>query len=364
MNLLDSKREIILIFVGSFNDEYNQGFTLYQFDPEGKKIFLKNQTTKVINPIHFQFSKTNQFLYAACAQTPLHGTIASFEIDLQKADLSLISIQDSKGSIPCYVSIDEAEQFAFTANYNSGNIASFPLRDIGHLNPAKQSIQHIGQSIHPERQNEPHIHCIVTDPNNEFVFAVDLGTDEIISYRFNQKDGLLQSNPHSTEKFPPGAGPRHMIFHPNRTWVYVITELSNKVHCFDLSSDGKLIAKDSFNSLPETFNGESYAADIVIDPSGKYLYASNRGHDSISIFHISDHDGHLIFIGNVSSEGKFPWSLDIDVHGNFLMVANQHANNVVIFKRNSSNGFLSKYIEINDVESPVSARFILQPRNE
>ena len=180
---------------------------------------MKNQTTKVINPIHFQFSKTNKFLYAACAQTHLHGTIASFEIDLQKADLSLTSIQDSKGSIPCYLSIDEAVQFAFTANYNSGNIASFPLRDKGHLNPVKQSIQHIGQSIHPERQNQPHIHCIVTDPNNEFVFAVDLDTDEIISYRFNQKDGSLQSNHHSTEKFPFGSSPRHMIFHQNRSWV-------------------------------------------------------------------------------------------------------------------------------------------------
>jgi 6-phosphogluconolactonase len=150
-----------------------------------------------------------------------------------------------------------------------------------------------------------------------------------------------------------------MIFHPNKTWAYVLTELSNKIHCFDLSSDGKLVKKSIFNALPENFGGNSYAADILIDPSGEYLYTTNRGHESIGIFSISKSDGNLKYMDHVSSEGKFPWSMDISEGGVFLMVTNQHSNNVVIFKRDLSSGSISKFQEIREIEHPVSARFLL-----
>ena len=140
-----------------------------------------------------------------------------------------------------------------------------------------------------------------------------------------------------------------------------MTELSNKIHCFDLSPEGNLVEKGMFNLLSKSYDGESFAADILIDPSGKYLYATNRGHESISVFKVSENDGNLTYQEHVSSEGKFPWSLDISDHGEFVLVANQHSNNVVIFKRDLSRGSLSKFLEITYLESPVSARFLMIP---
>ena len=361
MKSLDLNTTNFLIIVGSFNNEYNLGFNLYQLNPAEKAIIHKNQNIEAINPIHFQFSNNKRILYSACASGEDEGKIATFEIDLMKADLSLISMVDSEGLVPCYVSMDHSEEFVFTANYTSGNIAGFPIKDSGHLNKAVYHNQHLGKSVHPERQKQPHVHCIVPHPNNKFFFAIDLGTDEIISYRFNQEEESPLSEPHSAIKFPPGSGPRHMSFHPSEPWAYVVTELSNKIHCFDLSPEGNLVEKGMFNLLPESYDGESFAADILIDPSGKYLYATNRGHESICVLKVSEKDGNLTYQEHVSSEGKFPWSLDISDHGEFVLVANQHSNNVVIFQRDLSRGSLSKFLEITDVESPVSARFLMIP---
>ena len=361
MKSLDLNTTNFLIIVGSFNNKYNLGFNLYQLKPAEKAIIHKNQNIEAINPIHFQFSNNKRILYSACASGEDEGKIATFEIDSMKADLSLISMVDSEGLVPCYVSMDHSEEFVFTANYTSGNIAGFPIKDSGHLNKAVYHNQHLGKSVHPERQKQPHVHCIVPHPNNKFFFAIDLGTDEIISYRFNQEEESPLSEPHSAIKFPPGSGPRHMSFHPREPWAYVVTELSNQIHCFDLSPEGNLVEKGMFNLLPESYDGESFAADILIDPSGKYLYATNRGHESICVFRVSEKDGNLTYQEHVSSEGKFPWSLDISDHGEFVLVANQHSNNVVIFQRDLSHGSLSKFLEITDVESPVSARFLAIP---
>ena len=186
MKSLDLNTTNFLIIVGSFNNEYNLGFNLYQLNPAEKAIIHKNQNIEAINPIHFQFSNNKRFLYSACASGEDEGKIATFEIDSMKADLSLISMVDSEGLGPCHVSMDHSEEFLLTANYTSGNIAGFPIKDSVHLNKVVYQNQHLGKSVHPERQKQPHVHCIVPHPNNKFFFAIDLGTDEIISYRFNK----------------------------------------------------------------------------------------------------------------------------------------------------------------------------------
>ena len=316
---------------------------------------------KPLTPFIFNIQTTRDSFTQPCASGEDEGKIATFEINSMKADLSLISMVDSEGLGPCHVSMDHSEEFLLTANYTSGNIAGFPIKDSVHLNKVVYHNQHLGKIVHPERQKLPRVHFIVPHPNNKFFSATDLGTDEIISYRFNQEEELPLSEPHSAIKFPPGSGPRHMSFHPSEPWAYVVTELSNQIHCFDLSPEGNLVEKGMFNLLPESYDGESFAADILVDPSGKYLYATNRGHESICVFRVSENDGNLTYQEHVSSEGKFPWSLDISDHGEFVLVANQHSNNVVIFKRDLSRGSLSKFLEITDVESPVSARFLAIP---
>jgi 6-phosphogluconolactonase len=243
------------------------------------------------------------------------------------------------------------------ANYSSGSFRCFPILDNGGLGLPVQTIHHHGQSVHPERQTEPHIHCILTDPSNCFVYAVDLGIDQIVTYNFDSNDGVIKKIHGGVTNLPPGSGPRHLYFHPRQPWVYLITELSNKIHCYKIDEGSILIETHQSSTIHESQKSESFSADITIDPLGLFLYASNRGHDSISIFSISQIDGTLNYLTTKSAGGKYPWSLDINSTGDFLIVANKHSNNIVLFQRNLENGMISKISKLQDVSNTVSAKF-------
>jgi 6-phosphogluconolactonase len=189
------------------------------------------------------------------------------------------------------------------------------------------------------------------------VYTADLGADQIVTYTFNSNTGGIKKIHDGVTSLPPGSGPRHLYFHPRQSWVYLITELSNRIHCYKLDDESILIETQQSNTIPESQKSESFAADIIIDPLGLFLYASNRGHDSISIFSISQIDGTLNYLTTKSAGGKYPWSLDINSTGDFLIVANQHSNNIVVFQRNKENGMISKIAKLQDVSNTVSAKF-------
>ena len=357
MKVEDDINENRLIIACSFQDENSSGLKLYQFDKSGKGFELLLQKKLPFNPIHIVFSQNRKFIYSACSHSSKSGYITAHEIDLEKQTLTLINSQNSGGLTPCYVSLDLANRFLLAANYSSGSFRCFPIQDNGGLGSAVQTVHHHGQSIHPERQTEPHIHCILTDPTNYFVYAADLGADQIVTYTFNSNTGVIKKIHDGVTSLPPGSGPRHLYFHPRYPWVYLITELSNRIHCYKIDEGSNLIETHQLSTIPENQNSESFSAEIAIDPLGLFLYTSNRGLDCISIFRISQIDGTLKYLTTVSAEGKYPWSLDINSTGDFLIVTNKLSNNIVFFQRNNENGMLDKFAEMLDVSCTVTAKF-------
>ena len=357
MKVEDDINGNLLIIACSFQDENSSGLKLYQFDKSGKGFELLLQKKLPFNPIHIVFSQNRKFIYSACSHSSKSGYITAHEIDLEKHTLTLINSQNSGGLTPCYVSLDLANRFLLAANYSSGSFRCFPIQDNGGLGLPVQTIHHHGQSIHPERQTEPHIHCILTDPTNYFVYAADLGADQIVTYSFNPNTGVIKKIHDGVTSLPPGSGPRHLYFHPKYLWVYLITELSNIIHCYKIDDGSNLIETHQISTIPENQNSESFSADIAIDPLGLFLYTSNRGLDCISIFRISQIDGTLKYLTAVSAEGKYPWSLDINSTGDFLIVTNKLSNNIVFFQRNNENGMLDKFAEMLDVSCTVTAKF-------
>ena len=357
MKVSDEIIENCIIIACSFHEENRSGLKLYEFDTSDKGFELLIQENLAFNPIYIAFSQNRKYLYSACSHLRKSGFISVYEIDLEKRTLTLINTQNSGGLVPCYVSLDLTNRYLLAANYSSGSFRCFPILDNGGLGSSIQTVHHYGQSVHPERQTEPHIHCILTDPTNYFVYAADLGADQIVTYTFNSNTGGIKKIHDGVTSLPPGSGPRHLYFHPRQSWVYLITELSNRIHCYKLDDESILIETQQSNTIPESQKSESFAADIIIDPLGLFLYASNRGHDSISIFSISQIDGTLNYLTTKSSGGKYPWSLDINSTGDFLIVANQHSNNIVIFQRNKENGMISKIAKLQDVSNTVAAKF-------
>ena len=357
MKVSDEIIENCIIIACSFHEENRSGLKLYEFDTSDKGFELLIQENLAFNPIYIAFSQNRKYLYSACSHLRKSGFISVHEIDLEKRTLTLINTQNSGGLVPCYVSLDLNNRYLLVANYSSGSFRCFPIQDNGGLGSSIQTVHHHGQSVHPERQTEPHIHCILTDPTNYFVYAADLGADQIVTYTFNSNTGGIKKIHDGVTSLPPGSGPRHLYFHPRQSWVYLITELSNRIHCYKLDDESILIETQQSNTIPESQKSESFAADIIIDPLGLFLYASNRGHDSISIFSISQIDGTLNYLTTKSAGGKYPWSLDINSTGNFLIVANKHSNNMVLFQRNLENGMLSKIAELLGVSNTVAAKF-------
>jgi 6-phosphogluconolactonase len=357
MKVAEDINEKRIIIACSFHDENSCGLKLYEFGTYDNSFELLIQENLAFNPIYIAFSQNRKYLYSACSHLRKSGFISVHEIDLEERTLNLINTQNSGGLVPCYVSLDLNNRYLLAANYSSGSFRCFPILDNGGLGLPVQTIHHHGQSVHPERQTEPHIHCILTDPTNYFVYAVDLGTDQIVPYNFNSIDGGIIKIYDGITNLPPGSGPRHLYFHPRQPWVYLITELSNKIHCYKIDEGSILIETHQSSTIHESQKSESFSADIIIDPLGLFLYASNRGHDSISIFNISQIDGTLNYLTTKSAGGKYPWSLDINSTGDFLIVANKHSNNIVLFQRNLENGMISKISKLQDVSNTVSAKF-------
>ena len=357
MKVAEDVNEKSIIIASSFNDENSCGLKLYEFDTSDNSFELLIQENFAFNPIYIAFSQNRKYLYSACSHLRKSGLISVHEIDLEERTLNLINTQDSGGLVPCYVSLDLNNRYLLAANYSSGSFRCFPILDNGGLGLPVQTIHHHGKSDHPERQTEPHIHCILTDPTNYFVYAVDLGTDQIVPYKFNSIDGGIIKFYDGITNLPPGSGPRHLYFHPRQPWLYLITELSNKIHCYKIDEGSILIETHQSSTIHGSQKSESFAADIIIDPLGLFLYASNRGDDSISIFSISQIDGTLNYLTTKSAGGKYPWSLDIISTGDFLIVANKHSNNLVVFQRNKESGMIHKIAEMLDVSCTVTAKF-------
>ena len=336
---------------------------MYSYDAESGESKPLGLAAETANPSFLAVDPGERFLYAVSELTQYEGAssgaVASFAIDRANGKLSAINEVASRGAHPCYLSLDKTGKYVLVANYTGGSVAVFPVRKDGGLGDATAFVQHVGSGENPVRQEGPHAHWIETTPDNRFVLVADLGLDEILVYRFDANRGTLTPNDPPFTKVEAGAGPRHVAFHPNGKVLYLIDELASTVTVFSFDpSTGTLHSLQSLSTVPSEFTGNNDTAEIHVHPNGKFLYASNRGHDSIAVFSIDQMTGNVTLVGHVSTQGKTPRNFELDPTGTRVLVANQDSGDVVFFNIDESTGHLTATGQQLKVPFPVSLRFI------
>ena len=359
-----AEQKAVWFFVGTTTrNSASEGIYVYRMDPATGAPTSVGTAPKVVDPGFLAIHPNGRFVYSvnevADFQGKRAGGASAFTFDPVTGRMTLLNQQSAVGAGPCHISLDRTGQYAMLANYLGGSVTMLPIQKDGSLGQACDHHEHEGSSIDPQRQKKPYAHSIWPDPANRFVFAVDLGIDKVMSYKLDLAKGKLVPNDVPYVRVPAGSGPRHMDFHPNGKYAYVINELGNTVTCFLYdSARGALIEFDTVSTLPEGYTETSYCADIHVSPSGRFVYGSNRGHDSIAIFSVDQSTGRLALIGLEPTQGNFPRNFALDPSGNWLFVANQNANNIVTFRVDTETGMLSATGQVIEVPRPICIKML------
>jgi 6-phosphogluconolactonase len=347
------------LFIGTYTSTGSKGIYVYKFDESTGKLDSVSSVF-IENPSYLALSGDGNYLYAVTENGgDKPGEVSAFSFDKETGKLSFLNKQLTKGDHPCYVSVDEENNWLAVANYTGGNLSMFPIRKDGSLEPAAQTIQHYGKSIIESRQAAPHMHMAVFSPKEQYLVANDLGTDEVNGYKFkSSKNGIPLDTPASIRlKMKAGSGPRHLAFHPNKPLVYVLEELSGtiSVHYFTKNNVSLIqeIAADTTSPLPD-----KGSADIHFSPDGKFLYASNRGKANYLAIYSVNSEGKLWRVGTQPVLGKAPRNFTLDETGNYLLVANMGTDNIVVFKRDASTGLLTATGEQLAIPTPVCVKMM------
>jgi 6-phosphogluconolactonase len=343
-----------LVYIATQNPE-KMGITVAEFDPTTGRLGTPTLAVEARDPAHFTLSDDGSRLYLCNTGTP--GGVSAFSVDGKSGALTLLNYKESKGRGPSYVSVDRSGRYVLDANYGGGFVEVFSLAKDGSLDAQTAFVEHSGSSAHA-RQNKPYAHWFRTDPSNRFGLVADLGIDQIVVYRFDAKTGKLTSHDPPAAKTPPGTGPRHLVFHPNGKWLYGIAELANQVMGFHWDGGkGTLTQFQSVNTLAEGFSQPSTAAEIAIHENGKFLYASNRGEDSLVVYAIDAKSGELSLRQRISSRGKVPRYFSFDPSNRWLLVSNQEGANVSVFGVDGKTGELSAAGEPVSLIKPMAVVF-------
>ncbi|WP_240928383.1 lactonase family protein [Thalassoroseus pseudoceratinae] len=351
-----------VIFVSAFTSGNEGAIHAYSFDQKTGKLSLLNRTTDVENPFFLAISPNGEFLYSIDAEK-FGGTenefVAAYKINGRDGKLTRLNRQSALGTASCYLDVDATGKTVVVANYSTGSIAALPIEKDGSLGKAASFLQHTGSSVDPKRQTGPNAHCIVVSPDHRFALAADLGIDKILVYRLKANTAEMTANPaQAFVKLPPGSGPRHLTFHPNGRRVYVVNELSNTIAFFNYNADdGTLEKKQVISTLPKEFSGRTHTADVKITPDGRFLYATNRGHDSIAIYKIAE-DGRLTLSRIAPSLGSGPQNLLVTPNGRWVLCANMPGNNLVVFAIDSDTGALTPTGEPVSIPKPSCIRWL------
>lgn len=355
------------VFLGTYTGPKSQGIYISELDLGTGRLSTPQLAAETPNPTFLALHPNRQFLYAANEIGQFGGTnsgaVSAFAIDGRTGKLTLLSQAASVGSGPCHLTVDAAGKHVLAANYGGGSVVVLPLRDDFGVGPATSFIQHTGSSVNPRRQKEPHAHSVNLDPANRFAFVADLGLDQLLSYRFDPAEGRLSPNDPAFLTLPPGAGPRHFSFHPSGRQAFVINELDSTLTALDYDpTAGKLTARQTVSTLPAGYQGESTTAEVQVHPNGRFVYGSNRGHDSLAIFRWDAAAGRLELVGHQPSGGQTPRNFGIDPTGSYLLAANQNSDNVVCFRIDPQTGKLTPVGEGASLGSPVCVKFAPLPK--
>ncbi len=348
-----------VLYVGTYTSAGSQGIYRMRLNATTGELTPMGAPTTAVNPSFIAIAPSQKLLYAVSEVSDFEGQktggVAAYRIEAN-GELTELNRQASGGRGPCHLVVDRTGNHVLVANYGGGSVAVLPIGDDGKLQPISSLRQHEGSSVNPQRQEGPHAHSINLDRENRYAYAADLGLDTIFTYAFDSAEGVLRTS--SAVKVAPGAGPRHFALHPSQPWAFSINELNSTITSFRIAADGALQAMASVSTLPADFQGKSYTAEVLVHPSGKFLYGSNRGHDSIAVFEIEGQSGALQRVGVYSTRGKTPRNFRIDPSGQFLLAANQGSDAIEVFRIDQESGALEHTGHRAQAPTPVCIRFL------
>ena len=345
------------LFVGTYTNQNSKGIYAWRFEANKGTLAPVGLVAETPSPSFLAVHPNQRFLYAV-NEVSKEGTVTAFSIDRASGKLTALNTVSSRGAGPCHLALDKTGRSLIVANYGSGSVAAYRIAQDGRLSEATAFIQHSGDpGPVTQRQAGPHAHCVAISPDNRFALVADLGLDRICVYRLDAAKASLVPNNPPFAKTAPGAGPRHLAFHPNGRWFYSINELASTITAFSYAS-GALHLVENFSTLPKDFKGQSTTAEIAVAPSGKFVYGSNRGDDSIAVFAVDPSKGTLTSIQHIPTQGKTPRNFALDPTGAYLFAANQQSNNIVLFKIDLATGRLTPAGTSIDAPTPVSLVFV------
>ena len=354
------------VYIGTYTGGDSEGIYLLRLDAETGHIENLGLAGAVENPSFLALHPEEPFLYSVGNGTDAagerKGLASAFTIHPDTGMLTLQNQESAVGDGPCHVTVDRAGRHILVANYGSGSVAVLQISQDGNLGEATTHIQHEGASVHPSRQQRPYAHAVNMDESGRYAYVSDLGIDKIMIYRYDHSLGTLTANEPPFVDLAPGAGPRHFAFNPVERYAYSVNELDNTVTAFRYEPEtGALASFQTITTLPAGFDGENTTAEIRVHPSGRFVYASNRGHDSIAMFAVDSETGRLTSRGQIPTQGKTPRNFNITPDGRFLLAANQATNNVVVFRIDQEIGLLKETGHLVEVPTPVCVLFAPAP---
>ncbi len=358
--------EPLPVYFGTYTGGENSSKGIYRstLDLETGGLSAPVLAAEAKNPSFLEIHPNGKFVYAV-SESGAAGTVSAFAVDAETGNLKLLNQQPSGGSGPCHVNIDHTGKNVLVANYGSGSASVIQIEPDGKLAKPTGFVQHEGSSVNPSRQKEPHAHSVNLSPDNRFAFVADLGIDKIMIYRLDADKGTIVPNDPPFTKLKPGSGPRHFAFHPNGKFAYVINELACTVTAFAYEpASGTLSEIQTIPTLPAEFSGSSSCAEVRVHPNGKFLYGSNRGHDSIAVYRIDPAKGTLTLVEFETADIKTPRNFNIDPTGKFCLVANQGSDSVVVFRIDQATGAIEPTGHKISVGKPVCIRFLPAGRDD
>lgn len=350
------------LLVGTYTSGTSEGIYVFRFNTDSG-TFQPVSHVKTSNPSFLAVTPNEKYVYAVnenadSSKYMVGGSVAAFSFDKKTGVLAPINTRESGGKHPCYVSVDKSGKWVFAGNYSSGSFAMLKIQPDGGLDAPKQIVQHEGSGVNSDRQSGPHVHATVVSPDNKYLMVPDLGLDKVMIYGLNTKSGSITPAKPPFQMTEAGAGPRHLDFSPNGKFAYLMEEMSGSISVYAYSK-GTLKLIQNISALPVDFTGDVGSADIHVSPDGKFLYASNRGgSNNIAIFSVDAKSGELRAIGHQPTLGNGPRNFNFDPTGNFLLVANQNTDEIVIFKRDKVTGLLNDTGKRIGVSKPVCVKWI------
>jgi 6-phosphogluconolactonase len=352
-----------LVYFGTFTGAKSKGIYISRFDSTTGSLTSPQLAAEIENPTFLAVAPGEHFLYAVSEVKKIGdkntGAVNAYAMDAATGKLTLLDQQLSGGSGPCHISVDATDKCLLVANYLAGSIAALPIHADGSLGEATTTIQHFGSSVNTNRQAVPHAHSIYPAPDNRFVLNCDLGLDKVFAYRLDADAAKLSAGDPPFTTVAPGSGPRHLVFSADGKFVYVINEMGSTIMVFNYdAANAAMTQVQTISTLPKDFSAVSTCAEIALHPSGKFLYASNRGHDSITLFSVDQNTGKLTFVEHQSTLGHKPRHFTVDPSGRWLIAENQDSDSVVVFAIDADTGKLKPTGQTLSLGSPVCAVFV------